>query len=272
MGTRCSGRPSSDMVGATGAAAAAFLGALSAANASPLVTRPPRPVPSTFAGSIPFSARILPAAGEAIAAAGADAAGADDGAAAGASAAGASAGAAAGAAAALASVSIRAKTSPDATVLPSALTISLRTPEAGAGTSSTTLSVSTSMRISSASTASPGCFFQLSSVASEMDSESCGTRTSVIAMVFFRKDECSLFGQHEAFEFGGHGLLEQSTLLLLVLGQITHRRRGRCTAPRVAQTLAFHHILVQMVLDIEPGSLVLRFVLHPDDLLGIAVF
>src|SRR5690606_16336691 len=196
-----------------------------------------RPVPSTFAGSIPFSARILPAAGEAIAAAGADAAGADDGAAAGASAAGASAGAAAGAAAALASVSMRASTSPDATVLPSALTISLRTPAAGAGTSSTTLSVSTSIRISSAWTASPGCFFQLSSVASEMDSESCGTRTSVIAMVFFRDDECSLLGQHEALEFGSHGLFKQIALLFLVLGQIAHRRRRGCAASGVAQAL-----------------------------------
>src|SRR5690606_23395866 len=189
--------------------------------------------PSTLAGSMPFSARILPAAGEAMADAGAAAAGAA-GVAAGAGSAGAAAGAAAaGAALGLASVSMRASTSPEVTVLPSALTISFNTPEAGAGTSSTTLSVSTSMRISSASTASPGCFFQVSSVASEIDSESCGTRTSVIAMVFFRDDECSLLGQHEAFEFGSHGLVEQIALLLLVLGQIAHCRRSGSAAARI---------------------------------------
>ena len=58
--------------------------------------------------------------------------------------------AAAGAAAALPAVSIRAKSSPEVTKLPSPLTISDNTPEAGAGTSRTTLSVSTSIKISSA--------------------------------------------------------------------------------------------------------------------------
>ncbi|SHS25933.1 Uncharacterised protein [Mycobacteroides abscessus subsp. abscessus] len=67
---------------------------------------------------------------------------------------------------------MRAMTSPEVTVLPSPLTISDSTPEDGAGTSSTTLSVSISIRISSASTAAPACFFQVSSVASETDSDS----------------------------------------------------------------------------------------------------
>src|SRR3546814_9626516 len=135
MGTRCSGRPSSDRVGgATGAAALA--GAAPACRASPLVTRPPRPEPSTDAGSTPFSAKILLAAGDATAA---------EAVAAGAAAAGAASAAAAGAAAAVAlpSESMRARTSPAVTVLPSPLTISFRTPEAGAGTSRTTLLVLT---------------------------------------------------------------------------------------------------------------------------------
>ena len=153
IGTRCSGRPSSDCVMGTlgfanGAAfAAGAAGAVDAPSASPLVMRPSRPVPATDAADTPLSARIFEAAGEAIApetAAGA-------GAAAGAVAAGVAAGAAAaGAAAALPSVSMRARTSPEVTRLPSVFTISDNTPEAGAGTSSTTLSVSTSIRISSA--------------------------------------------------------------------------------------------------------------------------
>src|SRR5260363_43024 len=63
-------------------------------------------------------------------------------------------------------------------------TISLITPATGAGTSSTTLSVSISMTISSAATASPAFFFHCSKVASETDSESCGTFTSTIAIDF----------------------------------------------------------------------------------------
>ncbi|AIT27058.1 dihydrolipoyllysine-residue succinyltransferase, E2 component [Bordetella holmesii 44057] len=78
---------------------------------------------------------------------------------------------------------MRAISSPEVTVLPSPLTISANTPDDGAGTSSTTLSVSISMRISSASTAAPGCFFQVNRVASDTDSDNWGTTTSVIAMV-----------------------------------------------------------------------------------------
>jgi len=136
------------------AAGAAAAGAAEAPSASPLVMRPPRPVPSTASGETPLSARILDAAGEATAAAEAWTAGA-----AGAGAAAGCAAAAGAAAAALPSESIRAISSPEVTVLPSPLTISDNTPAAGAGTSSTTLSVSISIRISSAWTAAPGCFF-----------------------------------------------------------------------------------------------------------------
>ncbi|ALB13317.1 hypothetical protein ACT79_22060 [Burkholderia pseudomallei] len=68
------------------------------------------------------------------------------------------------------------------TVSPSFCSTCASTPAAGAGTSRTTLSVSSSIRISSCATASPGFFFHCSMVASETDSESWGTLTSTIAM------------------------------------------------------------------------------------------
>src|SRR5690606_3839676 len=271
MGTRCSGRPSR-LTGTGAAGAADAAGACVAFRASPLVTRPPRPVPSTVAGSMPFSDRILPAAGEATEdlAAGLAASAAGTGAGAG-----AAAGAGAGAAA-LASVSMRARTSPEVTVLPSPLTISESTPETGAGTSSTTLSVSTSIRISSACTASPGCFFQLSRVASDTDSESCGTRTSVMAMMILPfclyLREVGLLDQREALQLGRERLLDQCPLLFLVLGQVADRRRSRGRAAGVAELLAVAHVLVQVMLHVEPRPLVLRLVLHPDQFLGVGVF
>jgi hypothetical protein len=79
-------------------------------------------------------------------------------------------------------VSITAITSLDVTVDPSGLVISASTPSEGAGSSSTTLSVSTSIRFSSRATASPGFLCQLTSVASATDSGSCGTLTSILMM------------------------------------------------------------------------------------------
>ncbi len=79
---------------------------------------------------------------------------------------------------------MRAITSSATQLSPSALMICAITPAVGAGTSSTTLSVSISTRISSMATASPGFFFHCSSVASATDSDSCGTFTSTIAMIY----------------------------------------------------------------------------------------
>jgi hypothetical protein len=99
--------------------------------------------------------------------------------------------AAAGAAAAperrpaLPSLSILAITWSAVTVPPSATTISASTPALGAGTSSTTLSVSISIRISSCATASPAFFFHCNRVASATDSDSWGTFTSTIAICVF---------------------------------------------------------------------------------------
>ncbi len=80
---------------------------------------------------------------------------------------------------ALASVSIFAITSPATTVPFSPFRMLTSTPSAGLGSSSTTLSVSMSIRFSSRFTASPCFLCQASSVASETDSESCGTFTSI---------------------------------------------------------------------------------------------
>ena len=106
---------------------------------SPLVTRPSRPVPETCAALRLFSAINLAAEGAAIAPFTAAGAGAEAGA------------AALGAAAtvALPSLSIFAITCSATTVPPSATIISDSTPADGAGTSSTTLSVSISIKISS---------------------------------------------------------------------------------------------------------------------------
>ena len=153
--------------------------AAEAASASALVTRPPRPLPATSAAATPFSSSILRAAGMATPAAG-FAAGATSGLAA-AAAFGFSAGAVA-ATVATASVSMRAITSPATTVSPFLLTNSTSTPDAGAGNSRTTLSVSMSIRFSSRETAAPTSLCQETSVASATDSDSCGTLTSMIML------------------------------------------------------------------------------------------
>ena len=143
-----------------------------------MVTRPSLPLPGTEPAARLLSAMILAAAGIAVPAlvalAGAGCTGEASG----------TACTASGLVIALPSVSIFAITSSARQLSPSFLTICAITPEAGAGTSSTTLSVSISTRISSITTASPGFFFHCSRVASATDSDSCGTFTSTIAMTF----------------------------------------------------------------------------------------
>src|SRR6185437_2961485 len=80
--------------------------------------------------------------------------------------------------AAVASVSMMAMISPPATVAPSPLMIFANNPVAGAGNSSTTLSVSISIRFSSRATRSPSFLCQETSVASATDSDNIGTLTS----------------------------------------------------------------------------------------------
>ena len=141
IGTRCSTRSPSGT--ATAGAAAALGAAAGIAATSSFSTRPSRPEPCTPDTSTPFSAASLAAAGMATPACAPAAATWPAGSAAG-------AWAAAGAASAvLASVSILANSWPAVTVAPSCSMISTITPACWAGSSSTTLSVSRSIRFSS---------------------------------------------------------------------------------------------------------------------------
>ena len=143
------------------------------ASTSALVIRPSLPVPAIAEASRPCSATRRRTAG--LRRSGPAAAA---GCAEGAAISGTSSSGLAGAPAAPGS--IRASTSWLSTVSPVRFRISASTPASGAGTSSTTLSVSSSMRISSLSTASPGCLRHSSSVASGTDSASTGTFTSTV--------------------------------------------------------------------------------------------
>ena len=83
--------------------------------------------------------------------------------------------------------SMTASSSPLVTLAPASRSSDLTTPAAGAGTSSTTLSVSRSARFSSRATASPAFLCQVTSVASATDSGSCGTRISIAMGVLQRE-------------------------------------------------------------------------------------
>ena len=164
--------------------AASLADGIAAAMTSPLVIRPPRPVPSTPAGSTARSAIILRAAGKRGRGRRAPEARRRQV---------RRSGRCAVAAVAVAdgrrrgeprtaprsrpwpSLSMTAITSWPVTVAPSPCRISTSTPACGAGSSSTTLSVSTSTRFSSRATLSPSFLCQLTSVASATDSGNCGT-------------------------------------------------------------------------------------------------
>src|SRR6476661_5323586 len=194
--------------------------------------RPPRPVPVTADAAMPSSAMIFRAAGSAVAPSerGGVAPPAPAGAGLAALAAGALATAAAALvdAAALPSVSITAITSFEVTVDPSGRVISVSTPSPGAGSSSTTLSVSTSIRFSSRLTASPGFLCQLTSVASATDSGNCGTLTSILIVRPSSGFASSSRKHHLAgLERRGKRLLDQLPLLGIVLGRIADCGRRR---------------------------------------------
>jgi hypothetical protein len=172
IGTRCSGRPDSSCSTSTGGGGCCN-GALGAekvfpeaCSTSPLVTRPSRPVPWIAEVSTPLSAAIFCAAGMTGGGVLAFSLG--------------SSRFSSFLGEALASVSIWAMTSPEPTASRLFFRIFTRMPSAGAGSSSTTLSVSMSIRFSSRATFSPSFLCQSSSVASATDSDSCGTFTSMI--------------------------------------------------------------------------------------------
>ena len=83
--------------------------------------------------------------------------------------------------AAPAPAAIRAMTWPTVTVSPASARISAIVPDAGAGTSASTLSVEISTIVSSASTASPGCLGPLEHVPSETDSPIAGITMSTVS-------------------------------------------------------------------------------------------
>ena len=144
---------------------------------SSLVMRPPRPVPATSAASTLLlgQSSCAPPASDHVAGGGACG---FAGAAGRRPAAGGAAVAAVGRRRCrgdrAGSVSITAMTSLRGDRRAVALTISVSTPASGAGNSSTTLSVSMSIRFSSRATASPAFLCQVTSVASATDSDSCG--------------------------------------------------------------------------------------------------
>src|SRR6266446_5072427 len=282
IGTRCSGRfprMCSTLTGVGGwgkdgftAAGASVAGGLVAPSTSPFVTRPPRPLPATAAVSMPFSSASFRADGMAGAELGAGfAAGA------GAGAAFACACTAAGAAAlAFPSVSRVAMTSPAFTVLPSPLMMLASTPSAGAGSSSTTLSVSMSIRFSSRLTASPTFLCHASKVASATDSESCGTLISM-SMLFLldflasRRPAGALDGANQIVRHRPERRVDQLLLLLVVQGSITHRRRGRGRPRGIGEDLVLAHVPQEVTLDPVPRALVRRLLLAPEDLSRVPV-
>ena len=146
---------------------------------SPLVMRPPRPVPETCAGSTFSSSTTRLAAGLSF----------DDSSVATCAGGARVASGSGTSSAALSTTSVSGATAPSSmiasssslsTVAPSLALISFSVPSTGAGTSSTTLSVSRSTRFSSRRTVSPGCLCQAAITASSTDSGKTGTLTSML--------------------------------------------------------------------------------------------
>src|SRR6266851_4234061 len=107
---------------------------------------------------------------------------------------------------------------------------------AGAGNSSTTLSVSTSIRFSSRLTASPAFLCQLTSVASTIDSGRTGTFTSM-------------------------SMLRPVRLLREMFGHVAHGRRRRNRPAGVGQHLLIENITAQVGAQSIPCALILRLFL-----------
>src|SRR5688572_18341056 len=239
--------------------------------------RPSLPVAGIFAGSRFFSSTMRRTDGASLSpSVFAGAAAATGLACAGAAAAGL-AGAALGAAAAAPSSST-ARTWPLVTDVPATILSSFNTPLTGAGTSSTTLSVSRSARFSSRLTLWPTCLCQVTSVASATDSGSWGTLISM-AMMLCSSCLTRRGGGRRHLRGAGHretlgitrpvffvsgrecGLDEPALFELVNLADTGGRSRGR-RAPCVEQ-FAFAHQRLQPMTDLVPGALVLRLFLAP---------
>ena len=183
-----------------------------------LVMRPPSPVPETCERLTPCSRAILRTSGEERASS-SSADGCGGGALGGGATAaaagffssffssldGAGAGAAAFAGAASPSAAMVPTTVFTPTVVPSAILISCRTPEAGAGISASTLSVEISNSGSSRCTLSPGFFNHLVMVPSTMDSPIWGMMMSV-GMISFHAAHDSERGSTQSNIIAGGGV------------------------------------------------------------------
>src|SRR3954454_2346436 len=104
-----------------------------------------------------------------------------------------------------AAVSIRASNTPTSTVLPTSTRISDTRPDAGDGTSVSTLSVEISTIVSSASTQSPTRFFHSTTVPSATETPIWGIATSTIDVLVGEELTAGLLhvvdlGQHRALE------------------------------------------------------------------------
>src|SRR5579859_3512155 len=247
--------------GVNGLLAAAGAAGLAAAprwrSTSSRVTRPPVPVPSTFARSRPCSSAMRRATGDACGRSASSTAGA------GVTLSVAEAGAAAGAAAPSADpwpraadpASIVASTSPGWTVSPSLTAILPSTPASSVATSTLTFSVSSWTSASPASTASPSCLSQAPTVASTIDSPRTGTRTSTLAGM----------GWHPFKEFGNDAVLLTGVCLGPALG-----RTGPIRASDVAQRPAVEQV-AQPWRHERPGAHVAGLFLQPDHLARLTV-
>src|SRR3954447_15149486 len=161
---------------------------------------------------------------------------------------------------------MRAMTAPTATVSPSPTSCSLSTPAIGDGTSTLTLSVSRLAIGSSAATASPGFFNHCPRVPSVIDFPSAGTATTVATSVpLFRSD-----GRAGWAGMAQSGRDQGCLLGCMALGE-AGGRRGAGVAARILRTQPamsrVREALFEEVLDEEPGAIVLRLLLRPDQLL-----
>src|SRR3954451_4556312 len=221
------------------------------ARMSCFVTRPPRPVPCTWPVSTPCSdamrattgdTKALPFSEPASAAACAGATGCwllgaisptpslaaaiDASAAACVAGSGTGSGSgAAGSAAPAAAPPICASFAPTSTVSPSCTRICVTTPDAGLGTSVSTLSVEISRSGSSASTVSPSRFSHFVTVPSETDTPICGIATSVAVSVAIGS---SLILRELAKSL--HDILDLRDECLLERRRERYRRVGCCHA------------------------------------------
>src|SRR5690606_21207788 len=78
----------------------------------------------------------------------------------------------------------------------------------------------------------------------------------------FRTVAGSLLRNHKAFQLAESNF-DQCFLLRVMLVVITNSRRSAGWTPRITELLPFTHVLQNIMLNLEPGSLILRLILSP---------